>query len=557
MRIVHVEIQNFRGIKQLAWSPAPGMNCLIGPGDSCKTTILDAIELVLNPKSYVFADDSDFFGVDFATPIIITVTMADLPTEFKAEDRYGMYLRGWNLQESTVEDEPGDVLDDALSVRVVIDKSLEARWAIFNNRISEDADPPMIRYKDMKKFGTTRLGPFAEKHLGWGRQSVLTRVGEDAGGLNLQLAEAGRAAREAFREGNQEVFQETISLAETLGKKFSVPIREKYRAELDVQSVNITAGGVALHDGKLPLRRLGTGSSRLLVSALQHDAGCSHIALIDEVEHGLEPHRIARLLKYLKSPTVSEGKTPASQIFMTTHSPVVIQELTAADISAVRTEKGMVSVCSIKMTGWDDDSVQRHLRTSPEAFLARKVLVGEGKTELGLLRGLDTWWSTNGWDSFAWQGAVSVNGGGNSSAPMLAEHLLDLGYKVALILDSDKPADAATLARVKNKGGEVFEWPDTCSTEERIFLDVPWETVKILVEYAVELKGMDSVRDCINHHVRAKGLNTIEDLTLPDSLENPEFRRVIGITAKQKSQEWFKDIDKGERWPRSSDLAST
>ena len=47
MRIAHIEIQNFRGIATMAWSPEPGINCLIGPGDSTKTTILDAIELVL------------------------------------------------------------------------------------------------------------------------------------------------------------------------------------------------------------------------------------------------------------------------------------------------------------------------------------------------------------------------------------------------------------------------------------------------------------------------------------------------------------------------------
>lgn len=52
MRIVSVDIEHFRGIKSLRWSPAPGMNCLIGPGDSTKTSILDAIELCLNPKPY-------------------------------------------------------------------------------------------------------------------------------------------------------------------------------------------------------------------------------------------------------------------------------------------------------------------------------------------------------------------------------------------------------------------------------------------------------------------------------------------------------------------------
>jgi hypothetical protein len=46
-----VKIDNFRGIRKLRWAPNAKMNCLIGPGDSTKTTILDAIELALNPRS--------------------------------------------------------------------------------------------------------------------------------------------------------------------------------------------------------------------------------------------------------------------------------------------------------------------------------------------------------------------------------------------------------------------------------------------------------------------------------------------------------------------------
>jgi hypothetical protein len=143
MRIVFVEIHNFRGIKKLAWAPAATVNCLIGPGDSTKTTILDAIELTLNPKPYLLADDSDFYDLDFNQQIKIIVTLAGLSPEFRSDDRYGMYLRGWKAQEAKIEDEPGDGLEDALSIRVVIDKSLEARWSIFNDRIDEsESDPP-------------------------------------------------------------------------------------------------------------------------------------------------------------------------------------------------------------------------------------------------------------------------------------------------------------------------------------------------------------------------------------------------------------------------------
>lgn len=136
MRIVFVEILNFSELHKLDWVPAAAVNCLIGPGDSAKTTILDAIELALNPKPYLFADDSDFFNLDFDKPIEIIVNLAGLRSEFKSDERYGMHLRGWNAQEAKIEDEPGEKLEDALSIRIMIDKTLEARWSIFNDRVN-------------------------------------------------------------------------------------------------------------------------------------------------------------------------------------------------------------------------------------------------------------------------------------------------------------------------------------------------------------------------------------------------------------------------------------
>jgi putative ATP-dependent endonuclease of OLD family len=547
MRIVFVEIRNFRGIRELEWAPAKAVNCLIGPGDSTKTTILDAIELALNPKSYSIADDSDFFNLVVEDPITITVALADLPAEFKSDERYGTYLRGWNEKTSKVEDELGEGLEDALSVRVTIDKSLEARWSIFNNRIDEkDGDPPLIRYKDVKQLATTRLGPYAERHLGWGRQSVLTRIGEKADNINLQLAEAGRAARKAFRQSNKSAFDDVVKQAETLGKQFSVPVRKKYSAELDVETASFTTGGIALHDGDLPLRRLGTGSSRLIVSALQHGVGSSCIALIDEIEYGLEPHRIARLLKYLKSSTNEDDKAARPQVFMTTHSPVVILELAASEILAVRSESGHTEVRSVAATAKDLVTAQKHLRSSPEAFLARRILVGEGRTEQGLLRGLDAWWSKNEKDSFALQGAIAIDGGGNSKAPVIAEHLLDLGYEVLLFLDTDELAPSHLVDPVKKKGGIVFEWPDRCATEHRIFLDVSWDVLQKLVKFAEEcMKSSSSVRDSINNVCKEENLPLITDLSLPVSLDTPAFRRCIGEAARKK--DWFKDIERGER----------
>ncbi|MBA8907493.1 ATP-dependent nuclease [Aminobacter ciceronei] len=546
-RIVHIKIESFRGIRLLEWIPSRRVNCLIGPGDSCKTTILDAIELALTPRSYLIADDSDFFDLDVEKAAKITVTLAGLPAEFKADDRYGLHLRGWNEDLQTLEDEPGDGLEDALSIRVTIDSSLEPRWSLFNERIGDAAeDPPALRYKDAKALVPSRLGSYADRHLGWGRQSILTRFEEAQSPAAGILAKIGRDARSAFSKENPDVFKETVAKAKVAATKFAVHMRGEYKAELDIQGLSISSGGISLHDDGLALRNLGTGSSRLVVSALQYDGGDT-ITIVDELEHGLEPHRIARLVRYLKK----ERKNPDTQVFLTSHSPVVIREAGAEDIHTVRSKTGTVTVSAVTQAAVDLDQAQRHVRASPDAFLARRIIVGEGRTELGLLRGFDAMWTVAGRDSFAFLGVAAVDGTGNSSATALARHLLKLGYDALVLLDRDDPAPEAAVAAVKAMGGRVVEWPDDCSTEERMFLDLPWPTLQSLVAYAEECVGSEAVLARINNVMAENGLAAIPDLSLPDGLDTAGFRWTLGKAAKgkknQKKPGWFKEISRGER----------
>jgi putative ATP-dependent endonuclease of OLD family len=529
------------------------MNCLIGPGDSTKTTILDAIDLALNPRSNYLGDDTDFHNLDFTAPATITVTLVGIPSEFCADNRYGLHLRGWNSATATLIDEPGETdtgFIDALSIRVELDPvTLEGRWSIFNDRLSGGDDPPSLRFTDARELATTRLGPYAERHLGWGRHSILNRIGDGAR-MTEQLAAASRAARDAFRLSNKDVFAIPTERAESLGKHFSVRVRKGLTAELDIQSASITAGGVTLHDGDLPLRTLGTGSSRLIVSALQHNARGSHIALVDEIEHGLEPHRIARLLKYLLVPpaidTAPAGAAVAApQIFLTTHSEVVLRELNAPNIHAVRCDEGDTKVRSVESTA-EAGVAQRHLRSAPEAFLARRVLVGEGRTECGLLRGLDALWIATGSDSFALRGAVAIDGGGVPAAVTLTKHLQDLGYECLALLDSDEPPSLDAVTAAEAAGAVLLLWPDTCSTEERIFLDVPWSIVRDLIAYAASCHTAESITARINAQCAQAGLGALPDLSMPATLDTPAFRRLLGSTAKAKKKAWFKSIDHGE-----------
>lgn len=243
---------------------------------------------------------------------------------------------------------------------------------------------------------------------------------------------------------------------------------------------------MALHDGAdIPLRNLGLGSSRLVVAGLQRKAGTGAIALIDELEHGLEPYRIAQLLHVLGAK--SEG-TP--QVFMTTHSPVVLRELSSEQIVVIRRPKAAGGAHRAIAVG-DDDNRQKALRACAEAFLTPRVLVCEGKTEVGLMRGLDIYFHESDKPTLARCGVYPADGGGGD-APARALAFAEMGYETALFRDDDVKLSAKTVAAIEKAGVEVFQWADGLATEAAVFRGCP-AAIPQLLSIAVDVRGEQSV----------------------------------------------------------------
>jgi putative ATP-dependent endonuclease of OLD family len=140
-----------------------------------------------------------------------------------------------------------------------------------------------------------------------------------------------------------------------------------------------------------------------------------------------------------------------------------------------------------------------------------------------------------------------IDGRGNNEAVQISEYLLDLGYEVLLLHDTDVLSDADPLRRLEDKGGAVEGWQSHCATEERIFLDVPWKLLLSLLDYAVECEGADSVLAVINQECCTAGLTKLENLHLDCLLDCEPFRRALGRAAKRKKRPWFKTIERGER----------
>jgi putative ATP-dependent endonuclease of the OLD family len=173
----------------------------------------------------------------------------------------------------------------------------------------------------------------------------------------------------------------------------------------------------------------------------------------------LEPHRLRHLIRKLAA-------ADTGQVIMTTHSEVSIVELTTAELRVVASENGVTEVRKVH------DELQSTIRAAPEALLARRVIVSEGKTELGLCRALDGSWTATHGKAPAEVGVVVIHGGGGDQASGRAMALASLGYRTALLVDSDQPLNPPQ-DEIEAAGVAIFMWPGGVCTEERIMADLP------------------------------------------------------------------------------------
>jgi putative ATP-dependent endonuclease of OLD family len=410
-RIRRVQIENFRGIVALDWLPEPGINCLIGPGDSGKSSILEAIDLCLGARRTIQFTDADFHQLNVEQPIVITVTMGELDDELKDLESYGLYLRGFNGDSGTIEDEPEKDLETVLSLRLTVASDLEPVWTLVSDRAEAQGQSRNLNWSDRVRLAPTRLGLMADYHLGWRRGSVLNRVSDERADASTALVQAAREARRTFGDSAQDQLKETLGIVASTAKELGIPVGDSVSAMLDAHSISFSGGTISLHSGDgIPLRGLGVGSTRLLIAGLQRRAAQqSTVILVDELEHGLEPHRIIRLLGSLGA---KEKQAPL-QVFMTTHSPVALRELSGNQLFVVRrTPDGH----KVLVLGTSDD-IQSTIRLYPDAFLATSVIVCEGACEVGLLRGLDQFRVANEEVSISAHGVALVDCGGGEPDP--------------------------------------------------------------------------------------------------------------------------------------------
>lgn len=443
--IKRVRIERFRGIRELTWRPAAGLNLLLGGGNVGKTTILEAIGLLLNPSTSYTLVDSDYFGRRVEDEFLIEAVMS-LPGEINRQPSMAWPWE-WDGQDAVI-----SLLGEPVTASTA-GNPVPDRTVVYKIRVRGTVDLDLV-YEIVQPDDTlTTFSVSLRRQIG-----LVRLLGDDRNDRDLRLVQGSNLDRLLNDRGlraklgrefaadpvDRHLESESFGRLGKLSQEFAA---NRLPSHLGLAftggsglSINSLIGLTANKDGVvLPLATWGSGTRRLaaLVIADSIQDG-QPITLVDELERGLEPYRQRQLIKH-----ISNGR---GQTFITTHSASVLSGAATASVWHVDTG-GQVG-------NLPKEKVSRHLARDPEAFLARLTIVAEGPTEVGFLEDiLDR--ELSGWRDY---GVYIANGGGNDDALILLEALSSGGVKFAGFVDNEG-RDQGRWRTVKSRVGPlIFQW---------------------------------------------------------------------------------------------------
>lgn len=531
--IKRLVIERFRGIEKLAWNPAEGLNLILGGGDVGKTTILEAIALLLSPTNTTVVSDADYFARKTADEFSIEAVMALPASSGINQDSRPAWPWEWDGEKPVLpraDREPEEAADGVYRLRVRGTSDLDLAYEI----VQPDDTTVHLAVGVRRAIGLIRLGgdDRNDRDLRLVHGSALDRL---IGDRTLRPRLAQHLSTDDVKS---ELTPEAQALLANLGRAFA---SKALPSDLGLGltggqglSLNALIGLTATREGAtLPLASWGSGTRRLaaLEIAAVHQ-GNSPIIVIDEIERGLEPYRQRAL--------VAELNGRRSQIFVTTHSSTVISAASAASLWYLDA-RGGIGCLAGRTTG--------HRLQDPEAYLSRMPIIVEGATELGFVEALLQ--RHLGADLLSY-GISLTDGGGNDRALDILDALSAAGLTVAGFVD-EEGRNQGLWARVQQRLGNLaFRWASGCIEENLVAL-VPDEKLEAFITPPDGLVG-DRLRTLAERlGIESKDFATIRQRA-PD-LKRLVSEAAMGAVPEESSlsqgekKSWRKH---GERWFKSA-----
>lgn len=501
-----IDVTNFRGIKR-ATVLLPKHGVLIGDNNTGKTTLLEALDLVLGPdrlNRQPPIDEHDFFQGKYITKafegaevaveeapataatlpeesgsdnaagdgdtseealrIEIEVAVADLTDEQKG--KFGDYVEFWDASTDTFYEEPSPAGVDAATITEALritfhgwydsdEDDFEGR-TYFTRSLAESDKPEQFskKHKQICGFLYLRSLRTGSRALSLERGSLLDII--------LRLKEV----RPQMWEGTINTLS-GISVAsdpalgisgvlESINTALKKYVPKEWGIEPHLKVSNLTrehlrkviTAFIATGEGDhaAPFYRQGTGTINMLVLAMLSQIAEDKqnvIFAMEEPETAIPPYAQKRI--------VHEVRKLASQTLFTSHSPYVLEEFTldetvvlGRDAEGKLYQSAVILPKSIKLKAY-----RQNFRTRfSEGLLARRILVAEGATEatafpVACRRLAELNPAT--YSSLEALGICTIDAGSQNSIPDMAKLYRELGKRVFAVCDKQEAASEALI----------------------------------------------------------------------------------------------------------------
>lgn len=532
MQVRRLKIVRYRGISGLVWCPSAGVNCLIGPGDVGKSTVLDAIATALSPAPGTVASEHDYFEGNTSDGFVIEVLLGHLD-----DDVLRLWpaapLWTWVAAEQKVHADPDAAGEGVLCIRAKGTADLEIEHVVVDPSEGEMPLSPSKR----QKFGLSTMGSpvIAYRELRMSRGSLLSR-NLDHEQLRSLVTEAVQATRENFRPSS-DVVDRLEELSKAL-EDVAPGTGQLALALLSPRGQNLL-GMVGLFARRaefaVPLANAGLGTQQLALFTLSSllMKGSSPLFVIDEIESGLEPFRQRDLVARIRKAIGTEG-----QAFITTHSPAVIGALTIEELKRLDPAMGdtrrMVSLT---------DGLERIRRRDPEALLCRLPVVAEGQTEVGLLELLLEHEAGRQGTTLGAIGIRLVDGDGQPSAFNVTAALRQADQRFGAFLDTEDRYHGKRDELAKDDDVAFGTYTNARCLEEALAKQLTVEELDCLIELPGSGgRDLSAARyQQLNEAAGAPGRKTVVELVADHGEERA--RQLFGEAANAGG--WFKTRAEG------------
>lgn len=491
MYVKNVKISNFRALHSADIPLHPGLNILIGPNNVGKSTILSAIDLVLNPNIQWWRRDVlselDFFRGRTEQPIEIELLIGcgrercedkgnrcprlEIITEDKSElCRLSERTVSWDNKNKKFlrvdEVEGAEQIENSIRLKMTatfekVEGYIETAHLVLNEEGNEwtTLTNPMKEWIGARFLASNR-DPMAECRLQY--NSLLSKAIGDIKAWRIRCTKEFRQALTPIvNELSESRATEIINLIDRTTRDIGRTQEEKTVLSLgDVRSHDIVrqielcrrgsdGGEEERKEWEIPFSRQGRGLQNVasLVLGIQSQStsllsGFS-IIMLEEPEQNLEPQMQRSSVKSVGALCGSDA-----QIIMATHSPYVLSSI--IDLKGVQRlaksrdgELTCVDLGAIAPNGWDFLQLRKkvpHDMELLEVLFSPLVVIWEGDSEAGLY---PTLMRQSADYPSEWLAGVNA---GDAGLHRVCSWFKQAGYETVVVLDGDSPGTLSSLS---------------------------------------------------------------------------------------------------------------